>query len=87
MSAKSSGVKSQVSSCVKNGVRGQVTACVKNCASCQVTACVINGARGQVSAHVMNGFARCVKLRKCGMSDVRVCVCVRRVCVVDSTKD
>ena len=72
---------------VKNDARGQVTASEKNDARGQVTACVKNSARGQVSARVMNGFGRWVKLRECGISDVRVCVCVRRACVVNSIKD
>lgn len=59
----------------EEGLRGQVTVCVKN------------GARGLVSARVVNGFERWAKLRECGMSDMRVCVCVRRVCVVNSIKD
>ena len=41
------------------------------------------GARERVSACVMNGFGRRVKLKECGMSDVRVCMCMRRVFVVD----
>ena len=53
----------------------------------QLSLCVKNGVRDQVSACVRKGFWRWVKLRECGMSDVRVCVYVSRVCVVNGIKD